>query len=88
LSNFNKVTEISLVALIVYAELGSASYIFTVLRMPDLKINGNLNALAAAVAYDSAGYSFHFFVLHFRLPMAPPGPGPQQSVILAHAIPF
>jgi len=64
LGNFNNVTDRGLIELIVDAERCSAFYVFAIPWMPDLEINGNFDALVAAVAYYHGSCSFEFSVLH------------------------
>jgi hypothetical protein len=69
LSDFNCVTDAGLVVLIVNAKLGSTLYVFIVFWMPDFEVDGNFDALVAAVAYYNTRQSLGFSILHIRFPV-------------------
>jgi uncharacterized membrane protein YGL010W len=55
LCNFNDVTDTRLIPLVVDAEFRSTLYVFTVLWMFDLVVNGNFDAFVTTIAYYNAG---------------------------------
>jgi len=69
LSNFNRVADASLAVLVMNTKFSSTPYVFIVLRMPDLEVDGNFDALVAAIADYNTGHSFGFSILHIRFPV-------------------
>jgi hypothetical protein len=63
--NFNYIARTSLIMLIMNTDFCPAPDEFTVFRMPNLKINGNLDALVTTFACHQAGHYFRFSILHF-----------------------
>jgi hypothetical protein len=69
LRNLNNVADTTKIVLVMNAERRSTPYVLAIFRMPDLKVNSNLDAFVAAAAYHHRSLSFRLSILHLRFPI-------------------